>query len=55
MLMHHEAGPTEDRRIYVTGYLIDDIERFLSNQLLKCEIDFKRANKMTTILNEYET
>lgn len=50
MLMPHCAGPTEDRRVHVTEYLLDDIERFLRGETLKCEIDAGRARKMTTLV-----
>lgn len=47
-LMPHAAGPTEDQRLYVTEYILDDIERFQCGKPLKGEISRWRAEKMTT-------
>lgn len=47
-LMPHAAGPAEDQRLYVTDYILDDIERFQRGKPLKGEISKWRAEKMTT-------
>lgn len=47
-LMPHAAGPTEDQRLCVTNYILDDIERFQRGKPLKGEISKWRAEKMTT-------
>ena len=47
-LMPHAAGPTEDQRLYVTDFILDDIERFQCGNPLKGEISRWRAKTMTT-------
>jgi phosphoglycerate dehydrogenase-like enzyme len=46
-LFPHMAGPTVDRRDYITNFLIDDIERFFRGDLLENEITWEVANRMT--------
>lgn len=50
-LMPHAAGPTEDRRVLVTDYILDDVERFLKDKKMAGEIDGTRAKSMTTVLS----
>lgn len=50
-LMPHTAGPTEDRRRYVTDYLLEDVERFLRGEKMAGEVDGNRAKSMTTVLS----
>lgn len=47
-LMPHAAGPTEDRRVLVTDYILDDVERFLKGEKMAGEVDGIRAKSMTT-------
>lgn len=47
ILIPHMAGPTLDRRKYVTMELIDDIKRFLCGGSLKHEISREYAMSMT--------
>ena len=47
-LMPHAAGPTEDRRVLVTDYILDDVERFLKGEKMSGEVDGIRAKSMTT-------
>ena len=49
-LMPHAAGPTEDRRVLVTDYILDDVERFLKGEKMEGEVDGIRAKSMTTVL-----
>ena len=51
LLMPHAAGPTEDRRVLVTDYILDDIERFLKGEKMAGEVDGIRAKSMTTQLS----
>jgi phosphoglycerate dehydrogenase-like enzyme len=46
-LIPHRAGPTYDRRKYVTLGLLDDIENFFSGKPLKLEITREYAGYMT--------
>lgn len=50
-LMPHAAGPTEDRRVLVTNYILDDVERFLKDEKMAGEVDGTRAKSMTTQLS----
>ena len=47
LLMPHLAGPTMDRRVLVTNALIDEIERFFSDEPLNYEISREYARSMT--------
>jgi phosphoglycerate dehydrogenase-like enzyme len=47
ILIPHMAGPTTDRRKFVTLGLIEDISRFFNGQPLKYEIDSTYAAMMT--------
>lgn len=46
-LVSHMAGPTGDRRPYITKNLADDIERFFNGEPLQYEISSKFAQRMT--------
>ena len=46
-LLPHMAGPTGDRRPYITKNLADDIERFFNGEPLQYEITAKFAQRMT--------
>ncbi len=47
ILIPHMAGPTIDRRKYVTLSLMEDIKRFYAGEPLRHEIDRQYAAKMT--------
>ncbi len=47
ILMPHMAGPTVDRRKYITAQIIEDIRRFIKGQALKFEIVEDYAKNMT--------
>lgn len=47
MLMPHQGGPTIDRRFAVTRSVISDIECFLENKEMSCEISASYASKMS--------
>lgn len=49
-LMPHGAGPTGDRRPFVTAQILEDIKAFLTGGSLSCEIDAGRAKTMTTVV-----
>ena len=46
-LFPHQAGPTFDRRILITNYLIDDIERYIKGVPVCNEITKEMAKGMT--------
>jgi phosphoglycerate dehydrogenase-like enzyme len=47
LLIPHMGGPTIDRRMAVTRYVIDDIEHFLKGEPLLGEVDREYASHMT--------
>ena len=47
ILMPHMAGPTIDRRKFVTEALIEDIKNYFSGKSLKLEISREYAKRMT--------
>ncbi len=47
ILMPHMAGPTYDRRKFITSNLIEDINRFLKGEPLKFEISREYSHYMT--------
>lgn len=47
ILMPHMGGPTVDRRLVVTRSVIEDMQRFLSGEPMRCEISQAYAQKMT--------
>ena len=47
LLIPHMGGPTIDRRMAVTRYVIDDIEHFLKGEKLLGEVDKRYAGFMT--------
>jgi phosphoglycerate dehydrogenase-like enzyme len=47
ILQPHMAGPTRDRRPFITGKLLDDAIGFLSGKLLQFEITQEQASYMT--------
>jgi len=47
VLMPHMAGPTLDRRSFVTRALVDDVNRYYNNQLMNNEVAREYALNMT--------
>lgn len=47
ILFPHQCGPTYDRRDYVTGRLLDDVEAFFAGKPMKNQIPLEVARYMT--------
>ena len=47
ILFPHQCGPTYDRRDRITGFLIDDMERFFRGEAVENEITKEVAMRMT--------